>query len=216
MTEALIFDLDGTLVETSHLWIAAEDELLAAAGGERTPEISARFSGRQIADMAEIVRSEFRPEMDIAECAAILTGSVMRRFRSGDIDEMPGAGALLRKLEGRAPMAVASGSSVPLIEMALEKAGLRGFFSELVTSEGLPHGKPRPDVFLEAARRLGVPPGGCVVFEDSLPGLQAAEAAGMLCIVRPRGPHADEIRRRAARWVDSWDEVSLEGVFGSE
>jgi len=216
MTEALIFDLDGTLVSSSHHWIAAEDELITLAGGERTPEISKQFSGRRLSDMSAIVHRAFEPEMPVAECARLLEAAISRRFREGLMDEMPGAVALVKRLSGRVPLAVASGTPVALIEVALEKVGLESYFDLLVSSEDVELGKPAPDVFLETARRLGAEPANCVVFEDSLAGLESALAAGMRVIIRPRGPHVDDLRRLAPRIVESWDEVAVEDLFGDD
>jgi HAD superfamily hydrolase (TIGR01509 family) len=84
-----------------------------------------------------------------------------------------------RRLQGKAPMSVASGGPRPVVVRTLELMGLADLFPVVVTPEDVAHGKPAPDLFLLAAKRMGVPPGQCLVFEDADPGFRAAEAAGM-------------------------------------
>jgi HAD superfamily hydrolase (TIGR01509 family) len=88
-----------------------------------------------------------------------------------------------RLCSGRVPIAVASGGPRPVVESTLERVGLAGIFNAVVTQDDVVRGKPAPDIFIEAARRLGVRPERCLAFEDALPGRDAAEAAGMRCIL---------------------------------
>lgn len=204
---AIIFDLDETLVETSGLWRRAESELLASLGHRWTAERAARYKGRNVADVAEFIHADVQAARLLEECQAFFREALFRSFARGPIEPMPGAVECVRRLGAVAPLAVASGSPLPLIELAMDGLGLRGQFACLVSSESVPRGKPHPDVFLAAAKALGVPPESCLVIEDSLAGLRAAKAAGMRFVVIPslRSP---EIVAEAGDCVfDTLDEV---------
>ncbi len=213
MTEAIIFDMDGTLTDSSPTWMAAEDELFAAAGSPHRDDIAQHFAGLRAADVADLVHRKLEPDMTRDECRAFLRDAVIRNFREKESVPIPGAIAMVKHLAGTAPMAVASGSPVEVIEIAMDALGIRDLFALLLSSEEVPRGKPHPDCFLEAAKRLGASPPNCVVFEDSLAGVQAGVAAGMRVFASPsRADHADEIARIADVTVATWDEVTLEQV----
>jgi len=211
--KGLIFDLDGTLADTSRYWVAAEDEVIRWLGGERTEELARRFAGLGLRDLAAVMVEEFGG-VTVEECEDRLRETVLRNLEEGEIREIPGAVRMVRRLgEMGLPMAVASGSSFQMIGVVLEKLGLDATFDSWVSSEGVRRGKPAPDVFWAAAKSLGVPVGECVVFEDSLPGLRAALSAGARPIIRPRGPLAGVLRWLAPVSVASWDEVTSEVVL---
>ena len=106
--------------------------------------------------------------------------------RIPELKALPAVAELARRLHGRYPMAVASGSAEPTVRASLEATGLIDLFPVIITPEYVKHGKPAPDMFLLAAERMGVPPGECLVLEDGQKGLDAAAAAGMQAVFIPR------------------------------
>ncbi len=210
---ALIFDMDSTLADTNAIWDRAEDCMFAAIGHRRTPELAAQYAGMKADDLAATVHRILQPELVVRECQRILREALLESFARFRAPEVPGAVAMVQRLYGRVPMAVASGSPMAGIKATMAHLGITGCFDLLLSSEDLERGKPAPDVFLLAAEKLGVAPGSCLVFEDSTVGARAARAAGMRAIVRPN-PQCRDVAGLAWRTVESWDEVSVESVFG--
>jgi beta-phosphoglucomutase-like phosphatase (HAD superfamily) len=211
---ALLFDMDGTLADTAPVWRVAEDALFAACGTPWDAAVQRQCLGMNARDLAAKVHELLRPAAPVAECQRVMRETLVATYRGGTVREMPGAVALVRRLAGRVPLAVASGSPLAGIETVVTQLGIRDLFALLLTSEEVARGKPHPDVFLEAARRLGVPPAECVVFEDSLVGTQAAVAAGMRVYVCPAvAPEA--IAKLATGVVRHWDDLSAAQVFGA-
>jgi len=185
-----IFDMDDLLVDTSRVWNTAEESLLARLGQKRTPEVAVRWNGLNAADVARTMHEIFRPPWPLPEFQAMLREALVANYRaSPELGPMPGAVELVRALSDRYPLAVASGSPLEGIAIALERLGIRDSFAVLISSEEVPRGKPAPDVFLAAAARLRVQPARCLVFEDSLAGARAARAAGMACFSVPSAEH---------------------------
>ena len=170
LPQAIIFDMDETLVDTGKLWRRAEAELLESLGHVWTAERAARYKGRNVADVATFIHEDVGAAGPVGNARTFLRQALFRSFESGPIEPMPGAVACVRRLAPHGPMAVASGSPLPLIELAMTRLGIRDAFEVLMSSESVPRGKPHPDVFLATAQSLGVPPESCLVLEDSLAG----------------------------------------------
>ena len=155
-------------------------------------------------------------ELELARPPEMIDAEVVRRMLARyavDLPLVPGAVEAVRSLhETGLPLAVASSSNRPLIDAVLDAAGIARFFSATVSSEEVERGKPAPDVYLEAARRLGVEPAACVAVEDSSNGIRAAHAAGMYVIAYPsrRYPPAADALELATRVISSLDELRLE------
>ncbi len=188
-TLSVIFDLDGTLVDSEPNYYEASRQTLAAHGvpgftwadHEGYVGISTRESVRIWRERYGLRASE--PEL-LAETNRRYLD--LARTRTRAYPEMRAFVELLAA--ANVPMAVASGSSPEAIEAALTGTGLAAHLRTMVSADEVPHGKPAPDIFLEAARRLGTPPADCVVLEDAAPGAAAAHAAGMRCIALPYVP----------------------------
>ena len=208
---ALIFDLDDTLVVTSALWREAEETLLREIGHQWSPELAARYKGMNALDVAATIHRLLQPALPVNSCQEIMRNALFRAFEKGPLQPMPGALACVRSLAGAFPLAVASGSPLPLIELALERLKLRDAFSVLLSSESVPRGKPFPDIFLAAAATLAVDPARCLVFEDSLVGVQAARASGMASFAIPSS-NSPEIVQIATRTFASLGEITLQEV----
>ena len=180
----LIFDCDGTLVDSLPLHYAAWKETFAERGLTCPIEFLLRHNGKPTDRIVGLYNAEFGQTLAIAQ----FTEDKERRTYAL-LDQTPPlepVAAVARCYAGRLPMAVVSGSNRANVERALQAAGLRELFSVILTAdEGLPP-KPAPDLFLEAARRMGVNPRDCQVFEDADSGLEAARGAWMLATdVRP-------------------------------
>lgn len=184
VSRAVIFDLDGVLADSEPVHLAAEQAMLAEHGHELSKAAKQRFVGLANAEIMQGLKDLFGIDATIDDLAEAKARH--QRVLIADMDGFPATGELVRRLAGAGiPIAVASGSTPENIDASLEAVGLADCFTIRVSAEEVPRGKPAPDVFLEAARRLGVPPERCVVVEDAVPGLRAALAAGMRCVAIP-------------------------------
>ena len=176
---AVVFDLDGVLVDSEAIWEAAEEATVTRLGGEYTPELRAALHGRGARDGGWIVAELLRREDGDAIGNEVLDHALAALER--EARPVDGALELVEQLRGRIPIGVASNSSRDLVETALRGAGL-GEFDAIVAAEDVAAAKPAPDAYVEACRRLGVAPGQAAAVEDSPAGAAAAKAAGMLVI----------------------------------
>ena len=180
--DAVIFDLDGVLLDSEPIYLGATNEVLAREGRYLSPEQNARYIGWRYRDMlGEIIPAlglSHPPDHYAAETRRIILDKL-----SGPLEPPPGAVALLDRLEADGvPHAVGSSSGHAWVETILDGLGLRGRFSIVVGGDDVAHGKPAPDIFLRCAELLGVAPNRCVVIEDSANGVLAAQRAGMAAI----------------------------------
>ena len=181
-----IFDCDGTLADTMPLHYRAWKRLLDENGGEFPEDLFYRLGGKTTEAIIELLNKRGGLSIDVRAGA-----ERKEEFYLELIAEVQGIEPVLliaRQLRGRAPLAVASGGYRKYVELTLAAIGARDWFDAIVCAEDYARGKPHPDPFLEAARRLNVPPEDCVVFEDSPAGVEAAKAAGMACVFVPSAP----------------------------
>ncbi len=186
-----IFDCDGTLVDTMPLHYRAWDEALRRVGLREplSEDLFYSLGGVPTLRVASLLGRHYGLALD-PERVFHEKESLFLEMQ----DEMEVIGPVVdfaRQWHGKAPLSVASGGPRPVVRHTLELMGLASLFPVLVTPEDVAHGKPAPDMFLLAARRMGVAPERCLVFEDAEPGIQAAEAAGMRWVHVPsRGRRA--------------------------
>jgi HAD superfamily hydrolase (TIGR01509 family) len=213
MIEAVVFDLDGVLVDSEQVWDEVREALVRERGGRWHERAQADMMGMSSVEWSRYLHEE----LGLAEAPEALNDEVVRRMLDRYREELPlvdGAVAAVERLAARFPLALASSSNRPLIDAVLASAGLAGAFRATVSSEEVLRGKPAPDVFLEAARRLGVAADRCAAIEDSGNGLRAAHAAGMRVIALPNRhyPPAADALALADAVAGSLDELSPELV----
>lgn len=182
--QAVIFDLDGTLIDTETLWVAAAKDILRQMSHHPDPALFERLIGVDLPTSAGIMAAAF-PGLDLQDFDARLRAETNRIEASG-IPLKPGVSDLLERL-GRAglPRAVATSSRFARAHHKLAVAGIKRHFAAVVTYDCVMRAKPAPDAYLLAAQRLGVAPEACLAFEDSDPGTRAAHAAGMTVVQVP-------------------------------
>lgn len=206
---AAIFDMDGVLIDSEHLHWRAEQETMAEFGVTIAESELKKFAGTRAEVMFEIFIRQYQLPTTFAALYPRHEARLIQLFQN-QLRTTTGIHTVLQTLSSRSiAMAVASSSSLPLIEVALHQTNLAGYFQAIVSGTQVPNSKPAPDIFLEAARRLGVPPENCVVFEDSVVGVQSAKAAGMYC-VGYENPDALSVHLEAADLViQDWAELDL-------
>ena len=183
MLSAVLFDMDGVLIDSQPLHYLGDQQTLAAYGVSASLEEMVPYAGTTNQHRFGLFRERYRLDAPIDEMIARREEIMIRLVREsseGPVRGIPELLGLLRK--AGIPMAVASSSSYPFIYAVLDKLALRDYFDLIFSGEHVPKGKPAPDVFLETAARLGIPPEECLVVEDSANGVLAAVRAGMRCI----------------------------------
>ena len=211
--DAVVFDLDGVLVDSEQVWDRVRERLVRERGGRWLPEAQQRMMGMSSPEwtryMAEDLGVPLTPEEISKEVVARMIAGYRER-----LPLLPGAVAAVERLAARWPLAVASSSNREVIEHVLAEAGLAARFAAAVSSEEVPRGKPSPDVYLEAAGRLGVPAARAAAVEDSSNGLLSAAAAGMRVIAIPNAhyPPAEEAIAHADLVLESLDQLTVAAV----
>jgi len=209
--DAIIFDLDGVILETEQLWNQVREGLVRERGG--------RWSESAQADMMGMSSTEWSRYMHdvlgVPDPPGEISREVVQRLGERYAERLPlleGAAEAVRRLAARWPLGLASSSNRELIDRALELSGLAPYFRATVSSEEVERGKPAPDVYLEAARRLGVEPARCAAIEDSASGIRSARAAEMLVVAIPNPdfPPPAEVLALAAVVLESIEELAPE------
>ena len=215
MTEpaAVVFDLDGVLIDSEQVWNAAREQLVRERGGTWHERATADMMGMSSKEWSSYMHERLGVPITPAE----INDDVVRRVAAAYQDHLPilpHAIETVQELARRWRLGVASSSNRPIIELVLDRMGVRNCFDAVVSSEEVERGKPAPDVYIAAARQLGVEPGDCVAVEDSTNGVKAAVAAGMRTIAVPNRelPPADDVLKSAAVVVSSLAEVTVDLV----
>lgn len=217
---AVIFDLDGVLVDSEGVWNAAREQAARRHGGRWPASAQRVMMGMSSTEWSAYMHEELGVKLTSQEISDLVVSLVAELYRRR-LPLLPGAREVVSGLASRWTLALASSANRPVIELVLELADLRGCFTAMVSSEEVPRGKPAPDVYLEAARRLDVPPADCVAVEDSSSGLRSAAAAGMVVVAIPNRefPPDDDALAVADLTLDSLTELSpgrLDLIVGTE
>ena len=181
---AVIFDLDGVLIDSEPVWDEVRERLTGELGGTWHGHATRDMMGMSAPEWSAYMHEELGVPLDREEISGRVVEAVEASYRER-LPLIEGAVGAVQRLATRWPLALASSANRPIIDLALDLASLSDCFAATVSSEEVDHGKPAPDVYLEAARRLGVDPAGCAAVEDSSNGLRSAGAAGMCVLALP-------------------------------
>jgi HAD superfamily hydrolase (TIGR01509 family) len=211
LIRAVVFDMDGVLVQSEEMWDEARRELVESSGGRWHEGAQREMMGMSSVEWSRYMHESLGVETEPEEISA----EVVRRMSAIYRERLPlidGAPEAVERLAAEWPLAVASSANRELIDLALSLSGLDRYFGASVSSEEVARGKPAPDVYLEAARRLGVDPASCAAVEDSTNGLLSAKAAGMLVVAAPNPAYPPEQRGLDAAGIvlDGIDELTAE------
>jgi HAD superfamily hydrolase (TIGR01509 family) len=184
---AVIFDLDGVLLDSEQVWDEVREQLTRERGGRWHENAQRDMMGMSSTEWSRYMRDV----LGLPEPPEEISAEVVRRLEDRYLRELPllpGAREAVERLAARWPLGLASSSNREIIDLVLEVSGLAPLFRVTVSSEEVPRGKPAPDVYLEAARRLEIAPERCAAVEDSINGIRSAKAADMRVIAIPN-PH---------------------------
>jgi HAD superfamily hydrolase (TIGR01509 family) len=211
--EAVVFDLDGVLIQTEELWDEVRESLAHSAGGRYGEEEQRAMMGMSSPEWSRYMHEHVGLPASPEEIAAEVVRQMAGRYRE-QLPLIDGAVEAVERLAARWPLGLASSSNRELIDLVLELSGLDRFFQATVSSEEVERGKPAPDVYLEACRRLGVDPSRSAAIEDSHAGIASAKAAGMrvIAIPNPGFPPGDEALADADLVLGSLAELTPEAV----
>jgi HAD superfamily hydrolase (TIGR01509 family) len=211
--DAVVFDLDGVLLDSEQVWDEAREQLAKERGGRWHPQAQRDMMGMSSTEWSRYMHETIglpEPPDEINREVVERLAAIYREH----LPAIPGSKEAVERLAARWPLGLASSSNRELIDLALELLGVKHLFAATVSSEEVAHGKPAPDVYLEAARRLGVEPTRTAAVEDSNNGILAAKAAGMrvLAIPNRQFPPGPEALEQADVVLDSLVELTPEAV----
>jgi HAD superfamily hydrolase (TIGR01509 family) len=213
LIEAVVFDLDGVLVDSEPVWEEVRREVVAAHGGHWAPDAQDRMMGMSTAEWSAYLVTDLGVRLSPDEVAHVVVSAMAERYRS-HLPLLPGAVDAVRLMGSRFTLGLASSSPRSLIAVVLDASGLRPAFAAVRSTEEESRGKPAPDVYLTVARLLGVDPGSCAAVEDSSNGLRSAAAAGLavIAVPRPSYPPAPDALASARLELSSLTELTVAGV----
>jgi HAD superfamily hydrolase (TIGR01509 family) len=184
LIDAVVFDLDGVIVDSEHVWDEVRTAYTNESGGRYTERATRDMMGMSSLEWSAYMASELGVPGTPEEINAAVVERMLERYGAAP-PLIPGATEAVRAIAARWPVAIASSSNPELIDVVLRASGLAEVVRVAVSSEEVARGKPAPDVYLEAARRLGVEPSRCAAVEDSHNGIRSARAAGMRVLAIP-------------------------------
>ena len=216
----MIFDLDGVLVDSEIWWDEVRGDFARQHGRTWTSDDRAAVMGANSRAWSAIMRERLALDMPADEIERAIVDGMVERYRRSGAPLIDGAVEAVHRIAARRPVALASSAHRDVIDAALRATGLVGTFAVVVSSDEVDHGKPAPDVYLEAARRLGVVPANCLVVEDSRNGILAAKAAGMIAVLVPNAsvppaPGTEELADLVLERLDDLDPDAIEARLPS-
>jgi HAD superfamily hydrolase (TIGR01509 family) len=210
---AVVFDLDGVIIDTEEVWEEVRRGYVAEHGREFLPDTQQRMMGMSTGEWSAHLAVDVGVGGSPEQVAADVLGRMAERYRTA-LPLIPGSVEAVRRMAQRWPLALASSSARVLIDQVLATAGLTDAFRVTMSTEEVPRGKPAPDVYLAVAERLGVDPRACAAIEDSSNGLRSAAAAGLAVICVPHGvyPPAEDALEVTDLVVGDLGELTVEAV----
>ena len=213
MIAAVVFDLDGVLIDSEQTWSRVRGEVVARHGGQWTEADQRNVMGDNSRQWSAYIKRTWNVPLSEEEIFREVLAAMIAAYER-ELTVLPGARDAVAELSAHYPLAVASSSPRELIGVALRVAGFDSAFRATVSSDEVSHGKPAPDVYLLAAQRLGTPARECAAIEDSTNGIRAAVAAGMATIAIPNRafPPPDDVLAQAHVVLPSLRELTPELV----
>jgi HAD superfamily hydrolase (TIGR01509 family) len=213
--EAVVFDLDGVLLQSEEVWDAVREHYVRERGGRYDDEVQRAMMGMSAPEWSRFLHEEAGVPDDMDEINSEVVRRMLEAYRR-ELPLLPGAVATVQRIADAFALALASSSNREVFEEVLELAGLAACFRATVSSEEVERGKPAPDVYLEAARRLGADPTRCAAVEDSHAGIRSAKSAGMRVVAIPNAayPPDEEAIRLADAVVGSLDGLTVDVLRG--
>jgi HAD superfamily hydrolase (TIGR01509 family) len=215
MIEAVVFDLDGVIVDSEPVWEQVRRRVVTEHGGRWALDAQQRLMGMSTGEWARYLSQDLGVGLPPETVAATVIEGMRNRYREG-VPLMPGAAGAVRALARRWPLGLASSSPPALIDAVLDGAGLRECFTVALSTEQVRRGKPAPDIYIAVTARLGRPPGRCAAVEDSTNGLLSAAAAGLrvIAVPHPRYPPEPAALQKAEVVVTSLEELTVQTITG--
>lgn len=207
--QAIVFDLDGVLIDSEPVWEEVRRAYVAEHGGRWLPDTQDRLMGMSTEEWAAYLATDLVDGVTAEDVAYEVIDRMSQRYANG-LPLLPGAVEAVRRMAAYRPLGLASSSPRALIDLVLGEMGVESLFRTTVSTEEVDLGKPAPDGYLAVAAQMEVPPGACVAVEDSSNGLRSAHAAGMtvIAIPRPAHPPASDALELAAHVASGLDEVT--------
>ena len=201
-TQGIIFDMDGVIIDSEHIWHKVDTEFLHQFGGTLTNELHEKMMGSTAEHVSTMMKNLFDIDMPIEKIIETRLSRVYELCHK-ELELIPGFQKLISEIQ-KLPVRIglASGGTNELIDLVLDKFDLRDIFEFTLSADDVPHPKPAPDVYTQCAKELGIDPQFCIAIEDAPQGITSAKAAGMKCIATPNPAlvgfsdfsHADIIR----------------------
>jgi len=206
-----MFDQDGVLIDSEGAWDAARQAVASENGGRWKPEATRAMMGMSAPEWSRYMHDSLGVGLAPHEISQRVVARLLADYQRS-LPLIPGAVEAVRRVAARWPVGLASSANREVIDAVLAASGLAGVFGATVSGEEVAHGKPAPDIYLEAARRLGVEAARCAAVEDSTNGLRSGAAAGMKVVALPNRefPPAEDALALASVVLDSLDELSSE------
>jgi len=213
--QAVVFDLDGVLLQSEEVWDSVRERYVRERGGRYDEEVQRAMMGMSAPEWSRFLHEDAGVPDDPDAINRDVVARMLEAYRH-ELPLLPGAEAAVRRAAARFPLGLASSSNREVFEAVLELAGLTDCFRATVSSEEVERGKPAPDVYLEAARRLDVAPERCTAVEDSHAGIRSAKTAGMRVVALPNAsyPPDEEALALADAVVGSLDELTVAVLRG--
>jgi HAD superfamily hydrolase (TIGR01509 family) len=215
LIEAVVFDLDGVLLQSEEVWDSVRERYVREHGGRYDEQVQRAMMGMSAPEWSRFLHDEAGVPDDPETINRDVVARMLDSYRR-ELPLLPGAEEAVRRAAAAFPLALASSSNREVFETVLELAGLAECFRATVSSEEVDRGKPAPDVYLEAAQRLDVAPERCTAVEDSHAGIRSAKTAGMRVVAIPNAsyPPDDEELALADAVVGSLDELIVSVLWG--
>jgi HAD superfamily hydrolase (TIGR01509 family) len=213
MIEAVVFDMDGVLIDSEPVWEQVRRRVVAEYGGHWKADTQDRLMGMSTGEWSRYMSEDLGVQLSPAAVADVVIEAMAARYTE-HLPLMPGAVDAVRRMAGRWVVGLASSAPRSLIETVLDAAGLRPVFAAVLSTEEVARGKPAPDAYLETAARLHVAPAACAAVEDSSNGLRSAAAAGLtvIAVPHPKYPPAPDAIKAARLVLGDLDELTVEAV----